>query len=86
MTLLPCFGIGDDRDTTTPAAYQYQVTRDGHYSRSNDARDTVSLLRGTSLGFGKLSCNEGKEKSSTSVEVGNGWYRAEKPPNSNVRQ
>ena len=86
MTLLSCFGIGDDRDTTTPAAYQHQVTRDGHYSRSNHAPDTVSLLRVTLLRFIKLSCNEGKEKSSTALEVGSGWYRAGKPPNSNVRQ
>ena len=86
MTLLSCFGIGDDRDTTTPAAYQYQVTRDGQYSRSNHARDAVNWLRVTSLGFGTLPCNESEEKSSTAVEVRSGWYRAEKPPNSNVRR
>ena len=53
-------------------AYQHQVTRDGDYSRSNHARDAVSLLHVTLLGFGKLSCDEGKEKSSTAVEAGSG--------------
>ena len=72
MTLLSFFGISDDRDTTTPAAYQHQVTRDGDYYRSNHARDTVSLLHVTLHGFGKLSCDEGKEISSTAVEFGRG--------------